>query len=119
MELFYILVLVGVRQLRESDGTQSWILKRVNICKLYLDLKKTIKNVNSQHCSGLSLHTGRRRCHRAPEGQGRAPGRGARGGCRSGHATSALSSEKLRVFSHTSIYFTELTFKVLFVDKSQ
>lgn len=33
--------------LYESDKTQSWILKRVNICKLYLSLEKTIKNVNS------------------------------------------------------------------------
>lgn len=46
-ELFCILVLAGVAQLYESDKTQSWILKRVNICKLYLSLEKTIKNVNS------------------------------------------------------------------------
>lgn len=39
--------LAGVAQLYESDKTQSWILKRVNICKLYLSLEKTIKNVNS------------------------------------------------------------------------
>lgn len=82
MELFCILVLGQVTQLQESDETQSWILKRVNICKLYLNMKKTIKNVNSQHCYGLSLQTGRRRCHRAPEGQGRAPGSGAGPGTR-------------------------------------
>lgn len=82
MELVSVLVLAGVTQLHESDETQSWILKRVNICKLYLDLKKTIKNVNSQHCSGLSLQTGRRRCHGAPEGQARAPGAGTGPGTR-------------------------------------